>query len=159
MSRTGPAYVESEEELLSDLERKQNEGEISTEIAEAFTELYEFGKTIGDDVKIRGAKNANFQVKVDAHRGDYPNNISVFTANVNGKLKVWPAERPLRNNSEELVPWDSDDYHQYEREFQSLSGEPHDTKETDFDEFVATGRLDEFKKIVEDFVENCRGEV
>lgn len=156
MSRTGPAFVESEEELFSDLKVKQKNGDISSVTADAFIELYEFGKDIGDDVVIGGAKNANFEVKVDAHQGDYPGNPSVFTANVNGKLKVWPALMPLRNDAEESVPWDQSDYQRYEKQFQSLSGEPRDTRETSFDEFASSGKLDEFKDLVEDFVETCR---
>lgn len=70
MSRTGPAYVESELDLFADPNLKQKNGYISDETTQAFLDLYEFTKEIGYGITISGEKNANFQVKVDAHQGD-----------------------------------------------------------------------------------------
>ena len=86
MTRTGPAYGESESELFADIDRKRANGDITAATADAFVELYEFATEIGDEVSIGEAKNANFQMKVDAHQAGYRNDPSVFTANVGGTL-------------------------------------------------------------------------
>jgi hypothetical protein len=86
VTRTGPAYVESESELFADIDRKRANGDITAATADAFVELYEFATEIGDEVSIGEAKNANFQMKVDAHQAGYRNDPSVFTANVGGTL-------------------------------------------------------------------------
>lgn len=157
MSRTGPAYVESEAELFADLDRKQQNGNISKKTAEAFIELYEFAKELGDEISIGEAKNANFQFKVDAHQGDYQNDPSVFTANVNGELKIWPARMVIDNAPDfDLVGWDEKDYDEFERSFQSLKGVPHDSTTVKFVTVGSDGNLDQFKSIVEKFVSTCR---
>ena len=157
VSRTGPAYVESESELFADLDRKQQNGEISTTTAEAFTELYEFATELGDDVSIGKAKNANFQCKIDAHRGDYQNDPSVFTANVNGELKIWPARMVIDNAPDsDLVGWDEEDYFELERGFQSLKGVPRDSTSVSFETVGSDMNIDQFKSIVEEFVSTCR---
>ncbi|WP_144921114.1 hypothetical protein [Halorubrum salsamenti] len=157
VSRRGPAFVESESELFADIDRKQSHGDISTKTAEAFIELYEFAKEIGDDVSIGEAKNANFQVRVDAHLGDYQNNPSVFTANVNGDLKIWPARMIMDNAPDfSVVEWDEEDYYEFERAFQSLKGVSPDTTTVQFETIGSDGDVDEFKAIVEEFVSTCR---
>lgn len=157
MSRTGPAYVESETELFDDLELKQKNGEISDTTADAFIELYEFADEIGDKVTVGEAKNANFQVRVDAHQGDYKNDPSVFTANVNGELKIWPARMMLDHDSGiESVAWDAEDYHELERKFQSLSGVPRGSTTVEFEKLGSRVEVDQFKQVVEEFVETCR---
>lgn len=157
MSRRGPAYVESESELFADVNRKRSNEEISPKTAEAFTELYEFAKEIGDNVSIGEAKNANFQVQVDAHRGDYQNNPSVFTANVNGELKIWPARMIIDHASDfDVVEWDKEDYYEFERAFQSLKGVTRGSTTVKFETLGANGNVDEFKSIVEEFVSTCR---
>lgn len=157
MSRRGPAYVESESELFADIDRKQKHGDLSKKTGEAFIELYEFAKEIGDDVSIGEAKNANFQVRVDAHRGDYQSDPSVFTANVNGKLKIWPARMIIDHAPDfDVVEWDEEDYYEFERAFQSLKGVSPDTTTVKFETLGSNGNIDEFKSIVEEFVFTCR---
>lgn len=157
MSRTGPEYVESESELFADLDRKQNNGEISERTANTFVELYEFAEELGDEVDIGEAKNANFQLKVDAHQGDYHGDPSVFTANVTEELQVWPARMPIDHDSNlDSVPWDAEDYHEYERAFQSLRGVPQGTTAVDFETFASSVSLNQFEAVVEDFVATCR---
>lgn len=158
MSRTGPAYVETEPELVADVERKQESGDISETTAEAFIDLYEFATEVGDDVEIGGAKNANFQVKVDAHQGDYSNNPSVFTANIAGKIKIWPAKMMIDNESES-VPWSADDFREFERSFQSLPGVPQGALEVNFAPFSESGSIDQFKTEVEKFVAICEEKI
>lgn len=156
MSRRGPAYVESESELFEDLDRKRKNGDISNKTAEAFTELYEFAKELGDDVSIGEAKNANFQVQVDAHRGDYQNDPSVFTANVNGELKIWPARMIMDHAPDfDVVEWTEEDYYEFERAFQSLKGVSPDSTTVEF-EALGSDELAEFKSIAEEFIVTCR---
>lgn len=157
MSRTGPEYVTSESELFADLQRKQENEEISDTTAEAFIALYEFGKEIGDRVTVGGAKHANFQVKVDAHQSDSGADPSIFTANVNGSLQVWPARRPLRNDPDgESIAWEEQDYSEYTRKFQSLRGVPPGSLGEDFVTIAENGELNQFKEIVREFVSTCR---
>ncbi|MFC7060098.1 hypothetical protein [Halovenus salina] len=157
MSRTGPGYVESEAELFADLERKEENGEISERTANAFRELYEFAKEIGDEVQIGEAKNANFQVKVDAHQGESPSDTSVFTANVNGKLKIWPAMMVIKNDAGlDSVEWEKEDYDEFERAFHSLKGVPRDSKSIKFETFASKTDRDEFMSMVDEFVTICQ---
>lgn len=156
MSRTGPGYVTSESEMRADIRRKLENHEISDQTADAFFDLFEFAQAIGDKVAIGGAKNANFQLKVDAHRGNYQR-TSVFTANVNGKVKVWPARAPLSDEANrEVISWSDEDYARYERQFRSLRGVPSGANEVSFKTLVEHGQLDRFKEIVEAFVATCR---
>ncbi|MFC4451146.1 MULTISPECIES: hypothetical protein [Halorussus] len=157
MSRTGPEYVESEEELLTDLDLKQDTGEISSRTANSFKELYEFAREIGDDVTIGEAKNANFQCKVDAHLGDYHGDPSVFTASINREVQVWPARMPMDHDSDlDAVPWAAEDYHEYERNFQTLRGIPQGATAVNFKTFASKVDIEEFKSVVEEFVATCR---
>ncbi|CAM2928269.1 hypothetical protein [Halobacterium salinarum] len=155
MSRTGPAFVENEDELNADLELKVNNGELSEVAAEAFLDLYEFGHEIGDRVDIGGAKNANFEVKVDVHQGTYRGDPSVFTANVDGEVLIWPAMMPKKEDAMDDVPWEVADYKAYQRALCSLS-EVRDSKAIDFQALVSNGELDEFKAVVQDFVDTCQ---
>lgn len=156
MSRTGPGYVTSESEMRADIRRKVENHELSDQAAEAFVDLFEFARAIGDRVAIGGAKNANFQLKVDAHRVNY-RNTSVFTANVNGKVKVWPARAPLSDEAHlDMISWGEEEYGRYERQFQSLRGVPRGANEVGFTTLVEHGQLDRFKEIVEEFVATCR---
>jgi len=155
MSRTGPEFIESESELYSDLKLKQKQGEISEKTAEEFIELYEFAKGLNGRVSIGGAKNANFQFKSKAHQGEYSSDPSVFTANVNGELRVWPAGMPVWNDGLESVSWDEQDYQTFERAFQSLRGVGPDSTGIQFDEFTSHNNVDQFKEIVEEFVSVC----
>lgn len=157
MSRTGPAYIESESELYADLERKRENGEITDETVETFVDLFEFAREIGDRVKIGGAKNANFQLKDDAHLGDYQNDPSVFTANVKGKLKIWPAKMVFDHDpTGNSIAWDREDYDDYAKSFQSLTGVTHGSESVRFDTFSQGNNLPRFESIVEDFVNTCR---
>ncbi|KAB1198185.1 MULTISPECIES: hypothetical protein [Haloferax] len=156
MSRTGPDYVESEAELHRDLDLKQKQGEISEETAQSFRDLYEFAKELGDDVRIGKAKNANFRMYVDAHQEDYHTNPSVFSANVSGLVKIWPANMPYRDNEQPPVTWDEQDYVKFKRSFQGLQGIPQGDQEVSFQTLVSTGNLDAFEAIVEEFVSTCR---
>ena len=157
VTRTGPAYVESESELFADIDRKRANGDITAATADAFVELYEFATEIGDEVSIGEAKNANFQMKVDAHQAGYRNDPSVFTANVGGTLKVWPARMVLDNAPDfDAVGWDAADYHEFERAFQSLRGVPHDATTVPFERVGSDVDVAEFESIVERFVATCR---
>lgn len=157
MSRTGPEYVTSESELFGDLDLRQKNGDISGRTAEAFVDLYEFAEELGDRVVIQGAKKANFQLKVDAHQSDSGGDPSVFTANVEGKLKIWPAKKPLENDPNlDSIAWDAQDYGRYETKFQSLRGVPQETREVQFETVVGNDDLDRFKEIVAEFVSTCR---
>ena len=157
VTRTGPAYVESESELFADIDRKRASGDVTAATADAFVELYEFATEIGDRVSIGEAKNANFQVKVDAHQAGYQSDTSVFTANVGGTLKVWPARMALYNAPDfDAVGWDAADYHEFERAFQSLQGVPHDATTVPFERIGSDVDVAEFESIVERFVATCR---
>ena len=156
-SRTGSEYVESEEDMYEDLEEKLENGEISEEEHEAFDELYRFAEELSDDIRIGGAKNANFKMDVGAHKGRYEGRTSVFSVNINGKIKVWPAKRPIdgSNESENPVEWGIEELERYVERFQSLEGVPEDTK-ADFDVLTRGNNLEKFKEIVRDFVSHCR---
>lgn len=157
MSRTGPAFVESEDELYEDIERKRENGDISASTADNFIELYEFAIDLGDDVTIGGAKHANFQLKVDAHQGDYSGDPSVFTANVDKELQIWPARMVLDNDPDmDSVEWDAQDYHDFETAFGSLSGVTRGSTAADFDSTSSNLDLDQFESIVRHFVSTCR---
>ncbi|WP_128081419.1 hypothetical protein [Haloferax sp. ATB1] len=156
MSRTGPEYVESESELYQDLDLKRKQGQISEEVSQAFIDLYDFAQDLGDDIEIGEAKNANFRMFVDAHRGDYQNNPSVFSANVSGLVKIWPAKMPYNHESEPPVGWDEQDYVDFKHAFQSLRGVPRGDQEVSFQTLVTERNLEEFKSIVEDYVTICR---
>jgi hypothetical protein len=155
-SRTGNEYVETEQELYDDLERKLNQGDISQDLYDSFVELYEFAENLGDEIKIGGAKNANFGLQVEAHIGDYSGNPSVFTANVNDKVKVWTASMPLDDEDpvESPVPWDKSEYLHYEEKFQELF----DVSDPKVPTTALTegDNLTKFKAIVQEFVEHCR---
>ena len=157
-SRTGTDYVETEDELYADLDRKRGNGDISADVYQAFVDLYEFSTELGDDIDIGGAKNANFGLRVDAHRGEHSGRPSVFTANVNGKVKVWPAKMPLddENPSESPVPWDPAAYEEFEAGFQSLEGTPNDGSSASFDVLARGENLEAFEALVEEFVSHCR---
>ncbi len=158
MSRTGPEYVESETELFADLDLKSREGTVPENAIEAFIELYEFANEIGDRVTVGGAKNANFQIKVDAHTTGYAGNTSIFTATVNKRLQIWPANRPLKDNPNvDSLGWGLQDYKQFERGFSSLEGVVRGETAVDFVRFASQADLDRFKEIVEAFVATCRG--
>jgi len=157
MSRIGPEYVTSESELFDDLRRKRKDGDISETTAEAFADLYEFAKEIGDRVTVGGAKNANFQLKIDAHQSNSGGDPSVFTANVNGELQIWPARKPLENDPDlSSIGWDEQDYGKYEREFQSLRGVPTGSVADQFEALVENNEDDRFEKVAGDFVSTCQ---
>ncbi|WP_435361605.1 hypothetical protein [Haloarchaeobius sp. DFWS5] len=157
MSRTGPEYVESEAEMERDLERKQEAGTISAQTAADFKELYEFAEGLGDDVFIGEAKNANFRVFVDAHHAGYPGTPSVFSANVTGDVKIWPAGRPVRDDADaSLVEWDQQEYATLRRKFQDLQGVPPGDLEVSFETICNGDNFDEFKEMITEFVAACR---
>lgn len=156
-SRTGSEYVETEQELYEDLDQKLSQGTISEDVYQAFVDLYEFSKELGDDIDIGGAKNANFGLQVRAHQGDYSGSPSVFTANVTGKVKVWTAERPIKNANPADAPvsWDPSAYDDFSAEFQSLDGVS-DGSKASFDVLARGDNLEHFMTIVDDFVTHCR---
>ena len=157
MSRTGPAYVENESELRADVERKQQNGEVSEPVADACLDLYEFSKGLGDEVTIGGAKNANFQMKVDAHQGEYGGSASVFTATITDDLKIWGSRMILEDGeSPDTVDWDGEDYREFEREFQTLRGVPTGEPDAGFEILALEDNLERFKQMVEEFVTICR---
>ncbi|MDS0261068.1 hypothetical protein NDI56_16845 [Haloarcula sp. S1CR25-12] len=156
MSRQGPGYITTETEMLADVDRKRDAGEITDEAARQFIELHEFAKEIGDTVDVTGVKNARIKLVVEAHQGTSGRNPGVFTANVNGELKIWPAKMPIDYGYLDLVPWEEDAYRSYERAFQSLYGLPRDTDQIRFDEFAAKDLTAAFTDIVADFVTACR---
>lgn len=156
MSRTGPEYVESEAELFSDIDRKLENEEISERTYEVFVTLYEFANEIGDNIYIGGTKNANFKVRVDAHSSEYPGTTSVFTATVNKKLKIWPAQMALKDNPDaDALGWDMKDYKEFERAFTSLSGVDNNSSSVRFEKFASEADIDHFKDIVNSFISNC----
>ena len=155
-SRSGSEYVETEEELYEDLDRKLSNGEISEAIHDTFVDLYRFSKELGDDIAIGGAKNANFGLHVRAHQGDHSGRPSVFTANVKGKVKVWPAKMPLDddNPKESPVPWDPKAYERFEERFKETDGVSGDTAPIEV--FTRGDNLEQFESIVKEFVDHCR---
>lgn len=157
-SRTGSDYVETEDELYEDLEQKRRNDDISDDVYQAFVDLYEFSKDLGDDIDISGAKNANFGLRVRAHQGDHSGRPSVFTANVSGKLKIWPAKMPLDGEDPEdsPVPWDPEAYEQLEAGFQSLDGTPSGGNSVSFDVLANGDNLERFESLVEEFIVHCR---
>lgn len=157
MSRTGPGYVETESELYRDLQLKRDSGEITDQTSQAFSDLYEFATGLGDNVAIGEAKNANFRLMVDAHQGDYQNNPSVFSANVKGLVKIWPAGMPLDDEADDSpVAWDNEDYAHLKREFQSLHGVATGDKEAPFETIAESENLEQFKSMIKKFVSTCR---
>lgn len=157
MSRTGPGYVESEAELFADLRSKRDRDDLSEAVERAFVDLYEFATEVGDRVDIGGAKNAHFKLKVTSHRGGYSGaDPSVFTANVAGKVKVWPARTPMDHGYFGAVPWEERDYLAYQRAFRSLDGVPADATEAPFEILAAGDTLVRFERAVETFVSACR---
>ena len=157
-SRTGSEYVETEDEMFEDLDQKRRDGDITEAVYDAFVELYEFAAELGDGIEIGGAKNANFKLKVAAHEGAYGGSASVFTANVNGELKVWPAKRPYTGEDPDvtLVDWELEAFEQYLDDFRSLDGVSASDTSIRFDEFVRDGSVEAFEEIVTAFVEHCR---
>lgn len=153
-SRTGQEYVETEAELFDDLDKKLASGLISQDVYDAFVELYEFGQEIGDNIRIGGAKNANFKVQVEAHQDEHSGQPSVFTANVAGEIQVWPARMPLE--SENPISWDQSAYEEYTQRFQSLDGVPENETSAPIDILSRNENLNEFKEIVTNFVNHCR---
>lgn len=155
-SRTGSEYVETEAELYEDLDRKLSDGQITEDVYQTFMDLYEFSKALGDDIQIGGAKNANFGVRVRAHQGDHSGRPSVFTANVKGKVKVWPAKMPLDddNPADSPVPWDPEAYNRFEAKFMDFDG----VSETRAPIEVLTrgDNLEEFESMVAEFVDHCK---
>lgn len=157
MSRTGPAYVENEPELLADIKRKRKSGEIGGDVADTFLDLYEFAMELGDGVTIGGAKNANFQMKVDAHQGEYEGNASVITATITKDLNIWGSVMILEDGkTPDTVDWDTEDYRKFETSFQSLRGVPPGEVNIEFEVLALNQNLEQFKEIVEVFVTTCR---
>jgi hypothetical protein len=112
---------------------------------------------VGDYVDVGEAKNATFQVKVDAHQSDDAHDPSVFTANVTGEVQILPARRPLRNDPDQTsIEWDETAYTEYERRFRAITGVPTDSTTVQFEDLVTGGGLDRFKNVVEEFVTACR---
>lgn len=157
MSRTGPEFVSDEDDLLRDLDRKLQDGEISAGTAEGFKDLYAFAEEVGDTVDIGGAKHANFQVKIAAHQGEYDGDPSVFTANVDKEVQIWPARMILENDPElETVAWTRTDYEDFAKAFAALDGVTQGAVTADFDTVVTNGDIEAFKAVVNDFVTVCR---
>jgi hypothetical protein len=156
VSRSGSEYVETESDLYADLESKLNSGEISEPIYDTFRDLYTFSKELGDTINIGGAKNANFGLQVDAHQGGYSGSPSVFTANVNGKVKVWPAQMPINEDvpEESPVSWNPEEYSRFEERFNELDGVSGNAAPIEV--FTQTDTLRQFETIVEGFVKHCR---
>lgn len=157
-SRSGSEYVETEEELYGDLEMKLADGDVSEETYQGFVDLYEFAKELGDGVSIGGAKNANFGLQVTAHQGDHSGQPSVFTANVSGKLKVWPAAMPIDDEDADASPieWDPAAYDNFLSAFQSLDGVPADANDVSINVLLRGDNLATFKESVKRFVAHCR---
>jgi hypothetical protein len=156
MARTGPAYVESEDELYDDIDLKLKNGSVSDVTADGFRDLYAFAKDVGDTVDIGEAKNANFQCKVDAHQGDYENDPSVFTATISGEVKIWPARMIMDHDGLDTVAWSADDYYAFERAFHGLNGTPASSTTMKFDEMATTVDMGKFQQVVTDFIDTCR---
>jgi hypothetical protein len=143
--------------MVADLERKLKHGDLSESTADAFRDLYAFAREVGDRVTVGGAKHANFQLKIDAHQGDTRGDASVFTANVSGKLKIWPAGAPIEYGSDpDPVEWDRAAYTRYQTDFHALRGVGPGDSEVQFDAFVRGGDVEAFKTGVEAFVSACR---
>ena len=157
-SRTGSEYVESEQDLFDDLNMKLEQGDISQPTYDAFIELYEFAEEIGDAIDIGGAKNANFGLQVYAHQGDYTGSPSVFTANVNGKVKIWPAKMVFDDEVAQPAPvnWDPSAYQQFRADFEALEGVPADSTSVKFEVLTSGDNLARFKQSVTEFVSHCR---
>jgi len=157
-SRTGSEYVESEQDLFDDLNMKLEHGDISQPTYDAFIELYEFAKKVGDAIDIGGAKNANFGLQVYAHQGDYTGSPSVFTANVNGEVKIWPAKMVFDDEVAQPAPvsWDPSAYQQLQTDFEALEGVPDGSTTVKFEVLTSGDNLARFKQSVTEFVTHCR---
>ncbi|GAB3022395.1 hypothetical protein [Natronobiforma cellulositropha] len=157
-SRTGADFIATEAEMFEDLDRKVRTAEITEAEYRAFVDLYEFSNEIGDHVDISGVKNARVKVEVRAHQGDHSGRPSVFTANVTGKVKVWPARTPLddENPEESPVSWDPAAFDTFLERFQSLDGVPSGEPRAPFSVLTRGDNLEAFKEMVEEFVEHCR---
>jgi len=156
VSRSGSEYVETESDLYADLKSKLANNEISEPVHDSFSDLYTFSKELGDSISIGGAKNASFGLQVDAHQGSYSGSPSVFTANVNGKVKIWPAKMPVNEDvpADSPVPWNPDEYTRFEERFNELDGVSGNSASIEV--LTHPNTLTQFETIVEEFVEHCR---
>lgn len=112
--------ITNKEEFDADIETKVAQGDISTDVAEAFRDLYGFAQKVGDP-QINRTQNASFKLLVDAHQGDASGNPGVFSANINGDLQIWMAKSPLPDEGEQSqVAWSRDAYDQYKAAFSQI---------------------------------------
>ncbi|WP_157533150.1 hypothetical protein [Haloferax profundi] len=148
--------IKNEDEFYADIEAKQKQGEISSELADAYRDLYEFadGKW---DVKINRAQNASFKLLVDEHQGNASGNPGVFSANINGDLQIWPASSPLPDDEDEPseVAWPRKAYEQYLEAFRNLE-EDIDGSTAPIEIIAIDTNLQQFKTICETFVNQCK---
>lgn len=82
----------------------------------------------------------------------------MFTANVAGEVKVWPAKMSLddENRADSPVPWDPEAYDEFESRFQSLPGVPPGETSASFEVLAEGDNLDQFTLYVSEFVDHCR---
>lgn len=106
---------------------------------------------------IGGTKNAKFGLQVDAHQGAYGGSPNVFTANVSGKVKVWPAKYPLNEDEDDSpVDWDLAAYEGFLDGVQSLQGVGSEANTVSFDAMTDADTRRQFKAHVREFVAHCR---
>lgn len=147
--------INNEDEFFADIEAKREQGEITSELAESYRDLYDFAQTLGD-VQINRTQNASFKLLVDEHQGDAGGNPGVFSANINADLLIWSANSPLPEEGEtSQVAWQRETFEQYERKFSQLEGVTEGQK-APINVITSSDNLHQFKEMTEEFVDRCR---
>lgn len=148
--------IKSEEEFFADIESKQEQGQITPKLAEAYRDLYEFADDLGD-VRINRTQNASFKLLVDEHQGDAGGNPGVFSANINANLLIWSANNPLPDDDDEVsqVAWQKESFEQYQREFSQLE-DVTEGKKAPISVITSGDNLHQFKRMTQEFVDQCR---
>jgi len=147
--------IGNEDEFYEDIEAKREQGEISSDLAEAYHDLYEFAQGVGE-VQINRTQNASFKLLVDEHQGNAGGNPGVFSANINGDLQIWSASSPLPDDEDEPseVAWPREFYDEYRESFIQLEDEV-EKNSAPIEILELEDNLDQFKSNCEEFVKRC----
>lgn len=148
--------IRNEQEFFEDIEMKKDQGEISSELADAYLNLYSFAQDLGN-VQINRTQNASFNLVVEEHQGNAGGNPGVFSANIGNSLQIWNAKSPLPDNEDEpsKVAWPKEAYERYQEGFSQLEGEV-DSEKAPIEIIALDNNLHHFKTICEKFVNECK---
>ncbi|WP_224268506.1 hypothetical protein [Haloprofundus salinisoli] len=148
--------IENEEEFFADIDSKLQQGKVTSKLAEAYRELYDFAQEQGN-VQINRAQNASFKLLVDEHQGHAGGNPGVFSANINTNLQIWQASNPLPDEEGESsdVAWSREAYEEYQEAFSRLEGNL-DGNTASIEIIALDGNLQQFKAACNEFVTRCK---